>query len=65
MITATLLYSGLVHMVVDRQSEPADEPLGQVLLDELRPSPEGFVHEIALTGGSLLLVARDLEAAWG
>lgn len=60
-----LVYSGLVRIVVDRQRDPADERLGQVLLDELRPSPEGFVHEIALTGGSLLVVARDLEAAWG
>ena len=60
-----LVYSGLVRIVVDRQRDPADERLGQVLLDELRPSPEGFVHEIALTGGSLLVVARNLEEAWG
>jgi hypothetical protein len=61
----SLVYPGLVRIVVDRQRDPGVERLGQLLLDELRPSPDGFVHEFAMTGGSLLVVARDLEAVWG
>jgi hypothetical protein len=61
----SLVYSGLVSVAVDRERDPGIGWLGSLLLDELRPSPEGFVHEFAMTGGSLLIVARDVEAAWG
>lgn len=38
--------------------------LGQVVLDELLPEPEGCRHEIAFTGGVLALVSRDVRARW-
>jgi hypothetical protein len=55
----------LVRIVLDRRCDPGVGRLGQLLLDELRPCPEGCVHEFAMTGGALLVVARDLQAVWG
>jgi hypothetical protein len=61
----TLLYSGLVSIAVERERDPTIGWFGSLLLDELRPSPEGLAHEFALTGGSILVAAQDVEAAWG
>lgn len=59
----TLTYRGLATMVF----EPSDEGsgYGSVLLDELLPLDDGLVsHEVALTGGTLRVVADDLTASW-
>jgi hypothetical protein len=63
-VNLSLVYSGLVRVAIDRDRDPGIGWLGQLLLDELRPSPEGCVHEFAMTGGSLLVVARDVDATW-
>ena len=34
------------------------------MLDELLPAPEGLRHEFTFTGGSLLILAEDVEAEW-
>lgn len=37
---------------------------GTLLLDELLPTPSGFSHELAMTGGTFRVEAADLEATW-
>ncbi|MEU1178856.1 hypothetical protein ABZ464_14625 [Streptomyces sp. NPDC005820] len=40
------------------------DDLGDVILDEILPHPEGCTHEIACRPGTLMVVCRDLEAEW-
>lgn len=43
---------------------PETRRLGDAQLDELLPHEKGFSHEIAMTGGSLWIVAADLRSKW-
>ncbi|MCA0331950.1 MAG: hypothetical protein LCI03_18925 [Actinobacteria bacterium] len=57
-------YDGVVEVRASRTS-PEESGLGSVLLDELLPTATGGVqHEVALTGGSLLIECSDLTASW-
>ncbi|MGW5633667.1 hypothetical protein [Streptomyces sp. NPDC003832] len=38
--------------------------LGEVILDELLPHPDGCSHEVACRPGTLFVVCRDLSARW-
>ncbi len=38
--------------------------LGEVILDEVLPHPEGCTHEVACRPGTLFVVCRDLSAVW-
>jgi hypothetical protein len=58
-------YAGVQSLAVDRVRDPGVGWLGSVLLDELLPDGQGVVHEIALTGGTLRIVAADAAAFWG
>jgi hypothetical protein len=60
-----LEYCGVVSVGISRDRDPGVGWLGSLLLDELRPSPDGVIHEFALTGGSLHVVAEDVKATWG
>lgn len=40
------------------------ERLGSLILDEVLPVRQGARHELAFTGGNLLIVSADLVATW-
>ncbi|MCX4790090.1 MULTISPECIES: hypothetical protein [unclassified Streptomyces] len=40
-------------------------PADTVLLDEILPRQDGCLHEIALTGASIIVHCQELEAVWG
>ena len=67
----TIGYQNVQSM--DLRSEPPGEHtrvwpesprLGDVQLDEVLPHPAGCSHEIALTGGTIVILASDLRARW-
>jgi hypothetical protein len=37
--------------------------LGEVILDEVLPHPDGCAHEIACHSGAITIVCRDLDAS--
>jgi hypothetical protein len=49
---------------VDETSSLGPKRLGSVILDEVLPHERGCRHEIAFTGGSIVGVCADLDAAW-
>ena len=46
------------------EGKPKYEDLGDVQLDEILPDKQGCSHEIALIGGRIRVVCRDLTATW-
>ncbi|WP_211588761.1 hypothetical protein [Allorhizocola rhizosphaerae] len=38
--------------------------LGDVLIDEVRPSPQGCVHVMEMVHGAVSITCKDLDAAW-
>ncbi len=61
----TIRYTG-VHEVAVNLGMQSDwrrlQP--EVILDEILPHAQGCSHEIAMHGGSIILVCRDLTATW-
>jgi hypothetical protein len=64
-------YSGVIEFSVNVSAEPRSRfvssdtrRLGDLQLDEILPHKHGCSHEIQLTGGSLWVVATDLNATW-
>ncbi|MFI5896997.1 hypothetical protein ACIA5D_43570 [Actinoplanes sp. NPDC051513] len=43
---------------------PDTHRLGDLQLDEIIPHEQGCSHEIAMTGGSIRVIASDLHAEW-
>ncbi len=43
---------------------PVSPRLGDLQLDEILPTDGGCSHEVAFTGGTLLIECADLEAEW-
>ena len=66
----TVLYDDVIGLSVeagaqgDRRIWPDTPRLGDVQLDEILPHGHGCTHEVKLTGGSILVVSRDLHAEW-
>ncbi len=48
----------------DEHVWPDSRRLGDLQLDEILPHERGCSHEIAMTGGSLRIIAADLNAEW-
>ncbi|MEO3810871.1 hypothetical protein ABGB17_17870 [Sphaerisporangium sp. B11E5] len=60
-----LRYADVTKLVVDHAARgPEPKMLGNLLLDEIVPAPQGCSHELIFTGGSVLIVCADLEAVW-
>ncbi|MGW7555069.1 hypothetical protein [Streptomyces rimosus] len=60
-----ICYSDVQSFHVDAEESDGTLPrLGALQLDEVLPHSSGISHEIAFTGGAILVVAADLEAAW-
>jgi hypothetical protein len=59
-------YLGLHRLTVEAGQAPPAGPtrLGSVVIDEIVPDAHGCRHEIACTGGTVVVVAADLEASW-
>jgi hypothetical protein len=64
-------YSNVIEYSVNVSSEPRrgnvwsdSRRLGEVQLDEILPDRHGCSHEVQMTGGSLFVVAADLNAQW-
>lgn len=60
-------YTGVTRLHVE-SGEPGETTgpgvIGQVMLDEVLPAPEGCRHEIAGHHGSVVIVCADLTASW-
>ncbi|MGQ4268257.1 hypothetical protein [Nocardiopsis changdeensis] len=67
----SLAYTGASSFAVEADGERARTDggplpgLGDVTLDEVLPHERGCSHEVGLLGGRILVVARDVVAAWG
>lgn len=60
-----LSYSGVESIEVRMEPSPFPNPMRfSVLLDELIPEGGRIVHEFCLRGGSVVVRAADLVAAW-
>jgi hypothetical protein len=64
-------YHGVIHFETRMPQRsgsvavwPASRRLGDVQLDEILPVAGGCVHELKLTGGTLLVECADLDAEW-
>ncbi|MFJ6085596.1 hypothetical protein ACIQI8_29825 [Streptomyces sp. NPDC092369] len=57
-------YAGVSRFQVDVLGFCDVSALGDVILDELLPHPEGCTHEIACRPGTLVVACRDLAAEW-
>lgn len=57
-------YSGVSRFQVDVLDACDVAGLGEVILDEVLPHPDGCTHEVACRPGTLLVVCRDLTASW-
>ncbi|MBB4676817.1 hypothetical protein [Crossiella cryophila] len=55
-----LRYTGVTEYTVD----PPGELPSEVRLDELLPHEQGVRHEFVCVGGSIVVVAADVTAAW-
>ncbi|GAB2648979.1 hypothetical protein [Kribbella swartbergensis] len=67
----TIDYSNVIEFSVNVSSEPRRRDgwpetrrLGEVQLDEILPDKHGCSHEVQMTGGSLFVLAADLNAQW-
>ncbi|QYC40930.1 hypothetical protein Nocox_16585 [Nonomuraea coxensis DSM 45129] len=61
----TLHYTGVTGYALRGESDmPLATRLGEVVLDEVLPHPDGCAHEIACHTGSVVIVCRDLTATW-
>ncbi|SDI53201.1 hypothetical protein SAMN05421505_1647 [Sinosporangium album] len=47
-----------------RDKDQSAKRLGSVQLDEVLPREFGLIHEFAFTGGTMIICATDLYAAW-
>ncbi len=57
-----LRYRGVSH--VESDGDHGGYPRSGLLVDELLPHPDGVIHELEFTGGTITVVARDLTAGW-
>jgi hypothetical protein len=57
-------YRGVARFQADVLDVCALDDLGDVVLDEILPHPQGCTHEIACRPGTLVVVCRDLAAEW-
>ncbi|GAA3509914.1 hypothetical protein FHR32_001981 [Streptosporangium album] len=61
----TIRYTGVTRFTLQTASDmPRVTRLGEVILDEVLPHPDGCAHEIACHTGSTTIVCRDLTATW-
>ncbi|MEV5646916.1 hypothetical protein AB0L57_01585 [Nocardia sp. NPDC052254] len=61
----TIRYTGVVGFTLQTASDmPSATRLGEVILDEVLPHPDGCTHEIACHTGTITVVSQDLAAAW-
>ncbi|WP_214104712.1 hypothetical protein [Acrocarpospora catenulata] len=61
----TIRYTGVSSFTLQTASDmPLVTRLGEVILDEVLPHPDGCAHEIACHTGSVIIVCRDLAATW-
>ncbi|MFG2541333.1 hypothetical protein ACGFY8_05325 [Streptomyces sp. NPDC048232] len=58
-------YVGVTHFSLQRDGEIDWTEIESVVLDEVTPTPDGCVHEIALTDSTILVRCSDLWATWG
>lgn len=63
-LSLVLEYLGVESTTGVRDRDPGAGWFGSVLLDELIPIAAGVLHELALTGGTIRIVARDVVAHW-
>lgn len=60
-----LMYSDVASLdFVGEEYVDGDSRYGSLLLDELLPAEGGVHHELALTSGTLRIVAADVVAIW-
>ncbi|MEU6662242.1 hypothetical protein [Streptomyces sp. NPDC046821] len=58
-------YAGVSHFSIDYDAEADRMRVDTVLLDEVLPRESGgCLHEIELTGASIVVHCSDLEAVW-
>jgi len=57
-------YTGVSRFQADVLDVCALDDLGDVILDEILPHPDGCTHEIACRPGTLVVVCQDLQAKW-
>lgn len=61
----TIRYTGVSSFTLQTASDiPLVARLGEVILDEVLPHPDGCAHEIACHTGSVIIVCQDLAATW-
>lgn len=59
-----ITYQGVEPSTLSLSPASGASGCGTVLLDEVLPDAVGVLHEIVLTGGDFVVVARDREASW-
>ncbi|WP_459546248.1 hypothetical protein [Nocardia sp. X0981] len=61
----TIHYTGVAGFTLQATSDmPHAGRLGEVILDEVLPHPNGCTHEVACHTGSVIIICRDLTATW-
>jgi hypothetical protein len=61
----TIRYTDVTGFALQTASDmPRVTRLGEVILDEVLPHPDGCAHEIACRTGSITIICRDLTASW-
>ena len=61
----TIRYKGVTGFTLQSASDtPRVTRLGEVILDEVLPDPNGCAHEIACHTASITIVCQDLTATW-
>lgn len=59
-----LVYSGVRSLSIGHEQADGIGWMGTLLLDEVLPIDGGASHEMALTGGTIKIVASEIEARW-
>ncbi|MFD8718719.1 hypothetical protein ACFV2H_12040 [Streptomyces sp. NPDC059629] len=57
-------YSGVSRFQTDILGASGLTSLGEVILDEILPHPDGCTHELACRPGTLVVACTDLVAQW-
>lgn len=59
-----LVYTGVGSLSVEHRGTDDIGWMGSLLLDEVLPTEGGVSHEMALTSGTIKIVASEVEARW-
>ena len=59
-----IAYQGVSSYSVRVNGKVRSGGLGKVLVDQLLPCEKGVAHHIELTGGSISVESRDIQASW-